>query len=61
MTRMRLLVAAILTALLIFLLGWQVRREELVKACLAGGGAWTGNSCGPPPSRPILLRDLQRS
>jgi hypothetical protein len=61
MTRTRLVVAGIISALLIALLGWQVQREKLVKACLDGGGAWTGNSCGPSPNRPILLRDLRRS
>jgi hypothetical protein len=61
MTRARLLAVCIISALLIFLLSWQVRREELVKACLDGGGVWTGSACGPARTRPILLRDLRRS
>jgi hypothetical protein len=61
MTRLRIVSACVIMLLLLLLLGWQVRREELVKACLDGGGAWTGSACGPPPSRPILLRDLRRS
>jgi hypothetical protein len=61
MTRGRLLAVVLITGLLLALLGWQARREELVKACLDSGGAWTGNACGPLRMRPILRRDLHRS
>jgi hypothetical protein len=47
--------------ILLVLLGWQARREQLVKACLDSGGAWTGSTCGPLRIRPILQRDLRRS
>lgn len=61
MTRGRLLVACLLGLALIVLLGWQARREQLVKACLDSGGVWTGSACGPLRIRPILQRDLHRS
>jgi hypothetical protein len=61
MTRGRLLAVVLITGVLLVLLGWQARRQELVKACLDSGGAWTGNACGPLRLRPILRRDLQRS
>jgi hypothetical protein len=61
MDRGRLIVAAVLTATLLFLVGWQVQRERLVRACLDAGGAWDGRACGEAPARPILLRDLRRS
>ena len=61
MTRGRLLVVCLILAVLAVLLGWQARREEIVKACLDSGGAWTGNACGPLRLRPILQRDLHRS
>lgn len=61
MSRGRMLVAVVIGAALFMLLGWQVHRERMVKACLASGGAWDGNACGPPALRPILRRDLQRS
>jgi len=61
MTRLRLMVACLLALALLLLLGWQAQREQLVKACLDSGGAWTGTACGPNPPRPILERDLRRS
>jgi hypothetical protein len=61
MTRARLIAALLITAALSVLMGWQVRREQMVKACLQSGGAWDGSGCGPPTVRPILRRDLQRS
>ena len=61
MSRTRLLVAGLIAVVLVLLLGWQAQREQLVKACLASGGAWTGSTCGPLRIRPILQRDLQRS
>jgi hypothetical protein len=61
MTRARLLMVCLITAILLLLLGWQARREELVRACLDSGGAWTGSACGPLRLRPILQRDLRRS
>ena len=61
MTRARLLVVLLISAVLLALLGWQARREEIVKACLDSGGAWTGNACGPLRLRPIIQRELRRS
>ena len=61
MSRVRLTVACLIALVLLILLGWQARREQLVKACLDSGGAWTGNACGPLRIRPILQRDLRRS
>jgi hypothetical protein len=61
MTRVRLLAVCVIMALVLVLLGWQARREELVRACLDGGGAWTGSACGPLRLRPIIQRDLRRS
>jgi hypothetical protein len=57
MTRLRMLAACLIALLLIVLLGWQAQREQLVKACLDSGGAWTGNA----RIRPIIQRDLHRS
>jgi hypothetical protein len=61
MSRRRLIVALILAGALVLLFGWQAHREQLVRACLDSGGAWTGRACGPPTPRPILQRDLNRS
>jgi len=61
MNRTRLLVAFLIALILVLLLGWQAQREQLVKACLDSGGAWTGSTCGPLRIRPILQRDLHRS
>lgn len=61
MSRARLLITVLITATLLCLFGWQLKRERLVKACLDRGGAWTGTACGPLPIRPILQRDLHRS
>lgn len=61
MSRRRIVIAALLGAALFALLGWQLHRERLVKACLSSGGAWDGGNCGPPRLRPILRRDLDRS
>lgn len=61
MSRGRIIISALLGAALLGLLGWQLHREHLVKACLSAGGAWDGGNCGPPRLRPILRRDLERS
>lgn len=61
MSRARLVAAGVIGAALLALLGWQLHRERLVKACLDTGGAWDGNGCGPLRNRPILRRDLHRS
>jgi hypothetical protein len=61
MSRIKVIVAIALTAVLALLLGWQLQRERLVDACLASGGAWDGRACGPPSVRPILRRALERS
>jgi hypothetical protein len=61
MSRGRILVAGVLAAALLVLLGWQLHRERMVKACLSAGGAWDGAACGPLRLRPILRRELERS
>ena len=61
MSRGRMLVAGVLAAALLVLLGWQLHRERMVKACLSAGGAWDGAACGPLRLRPILRRELERS
>jgi hypothetical protein len=61
MSRSRFIAAGLITLALLGLIGWQMRRERMIKACLDGGGAWTGRACGPVPGRPILQRDLHRS
>jgi hypothetical protein len=62
MSPLRLAIAALMSAVLIALLGWQLRREQLVKACLEVGGMWHGpQSACKGPLRPILRRDLERS
>jgi hypothetical protein len=63
MTRARLIVAGLTTVALLALVGWQMKRERLIKACLDAGAMWDGarSACKPLPNRPILLRDLRRS
>jgi hypothetical protein len=62
MTPLRLLIAALTVVALAGLTGWQLRREQIVKACLDSGGEWHGRlSACRPPLRPILRRDLERS
>ena len=62
MSPMRLVIAGLTVVALTALIGWQLRREQIVKACLDSGGAWDGRSSAcNPPLRPILRRDLQRS
>jgi hypothetical protein len=61
MSRTRLIAAALLVLVVCLLFGWQAHREQLVRACLNSGGAWTGTACGPQPLRPFLQRDLRRS
>ena len=59
MNRTRLVIAGATALLLAVLFGWQIRREQLVRACLDNGGVWHGSLCRP--LRPIIQRDLQRS
>jgi hypothetical protein len=61
MSPLRLAAAVAMSAVVVALLAWQLRREQLVKACLDGGGAWNGaqSTCNGP-FRPILRRDLER-
>jgi len=62
MSRGRLLIAGLTAAALVGLIGWQLQRDRLVKACLDAGGEWYGpRSVCRPPLRPILQRDYQRS
>ena len=61
MSPLRLATAVTMSAVVVALLAWQLRREQLVKACLDGGGAWNGaQSACKGPQRPILRRDLER-
>jgi hypothetical protein len=59
MSPARLFAAGLMLAVLAVLLGWQVHRERLVRACVEDGGLWHGlrSEC----IRPILQRDYQRS
>ncbi|MFZ1106396.1 MAG: hypothetical protein WAN86_26630 [Hyphomicrobiaceae bacterium] len=59
MSPARLIAAGLMLAVLAGLLGWQVHRERLVRACVEDGGLWHGarSEC----IRPILQRDYQRS
>ena len=62
MSRRRLLIAGLTVLALAGLVGWQLQRERLVKACLDGGGVWHGShSACKAPARPILQRDYHRS
>ena len=56
-------VAVGVVALLAALLGWQWSRERQVEACRRAGGLWNGTAsvCLPPPARPLLRRDIERS
>jgi hypothetical protein len=62
MTPMRLAIAGLTVVALTALIGWQLRRDQIVRACLDSGGEWHGrlSTCNPP-LRPILRRDLERS
>ena len=62
MSPLRLAAAVAMSVVVVVLLAWQLRREQLVKACLNGGGAWNGaqSTCNGP-LLPILRRDLERS
>jgi hypothetical protein len=62
MRRGQLIIAGLTAAALAALLGWELERERLVKACLDHGGEWYGpRSVCRAPLRPILQRDYQRS
>jgi hypothetical protein len=63
MRRGRLLIAGAAALLLAVLIGWQYRRDQLVRACLENGGVWHGphSACRQHPLRPIIQRELQRS
>jgi hypothetical protein len=61
MSRARLIIAALTIAGLAFLMQWQFRREQLVKACIDSGGIWHGPLSACRYQRPILQRDLHRS
>lgn len=55
----RLFLAGLMVAVLGGLIGWQVHRERLVRACVEDGGLWHGarSEC----IRPLLQREYQRS
>ena len=62
MSRTQLIIVVFTAAMLAGLIGWQLRRERLVQACLDDGGVWDGpRSLCRPPLRPILQRGYQRS
>jgi hypothetical protein len=62
MSPFRLMVAALTLVALALLMGWQLRRERLVRACIDGGGIWYGpQSACKQQLRPLLQRDLHRS
>jgi hypothetical protein len=61
MTRLQVVLAAVVAVGLAGLLGWQMQRERLVKACLDAGGVWHGQQSACRNLRPILQRDLRRS
>jgi hypothetical protein len=62
MSRARLVIAALTAAGLVVLVGWQFRREQMVKACIDAGGIWHGPlSACKNQLRPLLQRDLHRS
>lgn len=62
MSRTRLIIAGLTAAALAGLIGWQAHREQLVRACIEGGGEWYGaRTVCKEPLRPILQRDYQRS
>ena len=59
----RWVIAAGILTVLAGLLIWQQRRTSIMQDCLNVGGTWDGSTstCGPPPGRPILQRDIRRS
>ncbi len=62
MSPLRIAIAALVSAALVALVGWQLRREHTVKACHDSGGVWHGpESACKPFLRPILRRELERS
>ena len=62
MSRPRAIIVILTVLALAGLLGWQIHRDRLVKACVEAGGLWYGpQSACKAPIRPILQRDYQRS
>lgn len=62
MSPLRIAITVLVTLALAALMGWQLRREQTVKACHDSGGVWHGpESTCKPFLRPILRRDLERS
>jgi len=59
--RVRWLIAGAALLVLLALVGWRLRREALMNACLEQGGHWDGaaSQCRPGPL--ILRPDLQRT
>jgi hypothetical protein len=59
MSLVRLFLAGLMLAVLGGLIGWQVHRDRLVRACVEDGGLWHGarSEC----IRPLLQREYQRS
>ena len=60
MSLVRLFLAGLMVAVLGGLIGWQVHRERLVRACVEDGGLWhgarsasaSGRSCSASTSAP---------
>jgi hypothetical protein len=61
MPRSRLVIALLTMTALAALMGWQYRRERMVRACVDLGGIWYGQLSACKYQRPVLQRDLQRS
>jgi hypothetical protein len=61
MSRTRLIIAGTTLVALAVLLGWQYKRERMVRACLEVGGVWNGRLSVCRYQRPVLQRDLHRS
>ena len=63
MSRGRWIIAGVLLAGLVALIGWQKHRERLMEACLDQGRTWNGpqSRCESPRIGPILKRALERT
>lgn len=55
MSRLRIVVATVITLALGGTAVWQVQRERQIAACAAAGGAWNGALSLCEAKRPIIL------
>jgi hypothetical protein len=62
-TRSRWVIAGVMVAALLLLVGWQIQRQRAITVCDEAGGIWDGanSRCLPKPPSPILQRDIYRS